>query len=70
MDSKCENLNFSLSPRISGMQGTSVVERYCSTFVYEPTKSGREISVVTASVQLKNSNGLEFDKILTNKKNE
>ena len=49
------------------MQGTSVVERHCSTVVYEPAKSGRGISVVTASVQRKNRNGLEFAKILTNK---
>ena len=66
IDFSCENLNFSLSPKISGMQGTSVVERYCSTGVYEPAKSGRLISVVTASVQRKNSYGLEFAEMLTN----
>ena len=47
------------------MQGTSVVEHYCNTVVYEPAKSGRGIPVVTASVQHKNNKGLEFAKILT-----
>ena len=64
-DSRCDNFNFSLFLRISGIQGMSFVERDCSTVVYEPAKSGRGISVVTASVQHKNSNGSEFAKILT-----